>query len=183
MGPAFVKPAEEKGFQAKVYENGRTLRKATEAFDPNLLVLVSEPVSFDVEYRFFVIGGSDLIPMGKRVVAGSIYIRNGDIAEVDGEWPCDAGELAAARAFAESALYSIGPGWTTYTHGLSGLSAPSLLPAGLVLDVGRFNAGARKDQWGIVEANPAWGAGLCGCDTAPVLEVLRRTTVPAVPQP
>ena len=36
-----------------------------------------------------------------------------------------------------------------------------------------------KDRgWGVVEANPAWASGLCGCDPAGVLRVLRRATVP-----
>jgi hypothetical protein len=38
-----------------------------------------------------------------------------------------------------------------------------------VVDVGRV-AGR---GWAVVEANPAWGSGLYGCDAARVLPVLR----------
>jgi hypothetical protein len=48
------------------------------------------------------------------------------------------------------------------------------LPPAVVVDVGRM-AGR---GWGVVEANPAWASGLCGCDPAGVLPVLRRATVP-----
>jgi hypothetical protein len=50
----------------------------------------------------------------------------------------------------------------------------------VVVDVGRMTGRG----WGVVEANPAWASGLCGCDPAGVLPVLRRATVPrhAVPE-
>ncbi len=49
------------------------------------------------------------------------------------------------------------------------------LPPEVVVDVGRM---------AVVEANPAWASGLCGCDPAGVLPVLRRAAVPhgAVPE-
>src|SRR5579883_3109488 len=50
---AFVKPADDKAFRAAVYENGRSL-DASQLYPPSLMVLVSEPVFFRLEYRFFV---------------------------------------------------------------------------------------------------------------------------------
>jgi hypothetical protein len=32
--------------------------------------------------------------------------------------------------------------------------------------------------WGVVEANPAWASGLCGCNPSRLLPVLQRATVP-----
>jgi hypothetical protein len=47
------------------------------------------------------------------------------------------------------------------------------LPPAVVVDVGRMTGRG----WGVVEANPAWASGLCGCDPASVLPVLRRAVV------
>jgi hypothetical protein len=47
------------------------------------------------------------------------------------------------------------------------------LPPAVVVDVGRMEG----HGWGVVEANPAWASGLCGCDPAGVLPVLRRAAV------
>ncbi len=49
-----------------------------------------------------------------------------------------------------------------------------LVPPAAVIDVGRLAGGG----WAVVEANPAWGAGICGCDPAAVLPVLRRACIP-----
>jgi hypothetical protein len=48
------------------------------------------------------------------------------------------------------------------------------LPPAVVIDVGRMTGRG----WGVVEANAAWASGLCGCDPAAVLAVLRRAAVP-----
>ena len=68
---AFVKPTDEKCFPARVYANGASI-----APDPvlpqDLPVLVSEPVVFEVEFRFFV--------LERSVSALSPYIRAGEIA-------------------------------------------------------------------------------------------------------
>ena len=48
------------------------------------------------------------------------------------------------------------------------------LPPAIVLDVGRLATGG----WAVVEGNPAWASGLCGCDPAAVLSVLAAATVP-----
>lgn len=66
----FIKPADDKCFEAKIYEPG--------TFSPNPIinddypVLVSEPVQFDVEYRTFTNGGM-------MVETWSNYLFYGDI--------------------------------------------------------------------------------------------------------
>lgn len=149
-GRAFVKPTDEKCFPARVYANGS-------AIDPDpvlphdLPVLVSEPVVFEVEYRCFV--------AERKLVALSPYLRGGEIARgPEGVWEAEEEEVAAVRACIEALL---------------GDSTAELPPA-VVVDVGRM-AGR---GWGVVEANAAWASGLCGCDPAAVLAVLRRACVP-----
>lgn len=147
---AFVKPTDEKCFPARVYDGGAAIAPDP-GLPPDLPVLVSEPVVFEIEYRCFV--------AERRVLALSPYIRGGEIARnAEGEWEADAGEVAAARACVEAVL----------------ADASAEVPPAVVIDVGRM----ADRGWGVVEANPAWASGLCGCDPAAVLAVLRRAAVP-----
>jgi hypothetical protein len=106
---------------------------------------------FEVELRFLVVE--------RRVATCSPYIRGGEIARsAAGDWEAESGEIEEATA-AMRAL----------------LADPDVdLPPAVVVDVGRM-AGR---GWGVVEANPAWASGICGCDPAGVLTVLQRATVP-----
>jgi ATP-grasp domain-containing protein len=147
---SFVKPPDEKWFGAAVYATGREIEVA-EGMEDTYPVLISEPVSFEVEYRFFV--------LDRAIAAGSIYIRGGAIARSgEGEWPADPADTAAATAFLEGMLKD-----------------PAVeMPAAVVIDVGRI----QDRGWAVVEANPAWASGLCDADPLAVLGVLRRATVP-----
>jgi hypothetical protein len=149
-GRVFVKPTDEKCFPARVYADGAAIAPDP-VLPPDLPVLVSEPVVFEVEFRFFV--------LGREAAAFSPYIRGGEIARsAAGEWEAGTEEIEAATA----ALASV-------------LSDPEVeLPPAVVVDVGRM-AGR---GWGVVEANPAWASGLCGAVPANVLPVLKRASVP-----
>jgi hypothetical protein len=145
----FVKPTDEKCFPARVYENGAAI-DPDPALARDLPVLVSEPVCFEVEFRFFI--------AERRVGAFSPYIRNGSIARnSEGDWIAGEAEVEAANA-AIRALFE---------------DNEVELPPAVVVDVGHM-AGR---GWGVVEANPAWASGLCGSDPTGVLAVLRRATV------
>jgi ATP-grasp domain, R2K clade family 3 len=146
----FVKPTDEKCFPARVYADGPSI-----APDPvlpkDLPVLVSEPVVFEVEFRFFV--------LEREVAAFSPYIRSGEIARsAAGDWEATPEEIKAATVALGAVL----------------ADGEVELPPAVVIDVGRM-AGR---GWGVVEANPAWASGLCGSDPAGVLSVLRRAAVP-----
>lgn len=145
-----VKPPDEKWFGARVYATGAEIDVA-EGMEDEYPVLISEPVVFEVEYRFFV--------LERGIAAGSIYIRGGEIARGgEGEWRADPADTAAATEFLEGMLRDP--------------AAP--LPAAVVVDVGR----TQDRGWAVVEANPAWASGLCDADPLAVLGVLRRATVP-----
>jgi hypothetical protein len=147
--PSFVKPPDEKWFGAAVYASGAAIEVA-EGMEDEYPVLISEPVRFEVEYRFFI--------LDRAIATGSIYIRGGAIARSgEGEWPADPADTAAA---------------TEFLAGMLGDPAVQL-PAAVVIDVGRV----QDRGWAVVEANPAWASGICDADPLLVLPVLRRAAV------
>lgn len=151
--PAFVKPAGEKSFGARVYKSGAELRQVAVSFNQKMNVLVSDPVKFEVEYRCFV--------LKNRIATASVYIREGTLAERDGEWPCEDGELNEAVLFAHEVVYRMA----------------DQCPVAFVLDVGRI----ADRGWAVVEANPCWGSGLCSCDEFKVLQVLEHSLIRGQP--
>jgi ATP-grasp domain, R2K clade family 3 len=146
----FIKPTDEKCFPARVYTDGAALEP-----DPvlplDLPVLVSEPGVFEVEFRFFIVE--------RHVAALSPYIRGGEIARTAaGDWEATPEEIEGARTAIRTML-----------------EEPEVeLPPAVVVDIGRMT----DRGWGVVEANPAWASGLCGCDPVSVLPVLQRAAVP-----
>ena len=146
--PRFVKPADDKCFQAKVYDSGVQL--PANAVIPDVTpVLVSEPVDWHVEFRCFV--------LGRSIVTLSPYWRDGALAEDEsGQWSDPRGD--EAREFAAAVVGDLAVA----------------LPPAVVVDVGLI-AGR---GWAVVEANAAWGSGIYGCDPAEVLTVVRRSCVP-----
>lgn len=144
----FVKPVDEKIFPARVYESGRDVEPAGD-FPDSALVLISEPVAFDLEVRAFV--------LERKVSALSAYIRGGAIArDAFGDWPLSPAEREGALGFLDDLL-----------------ADPELdLPDAVVVDVGC----TAERGWAVVEANACWASGLCGCDPRDVLPVLRRAS-------
>jgi len=144
-GPVFLKPPNQKTFPARVYPAGEDLPDMPGA-DP---VLVSEPVTWAAEFRFFV--------RDRSVLAWSPYWRNGALARENDAWVVDPETAHATRRVVDRLL-----------------ADPSVsLPPALVIDAGVIeNRGAA-----VVEANEASGTGIYGCDPLRVLEVLRAATV------
>ena len=144
-GPAFIKPPNEKSFKSMVYATGAEL--PTE-FDDSMAVLIAEPVSWEAEYRCFV--------LDRAVKTLSPYLRSGRLAKLD-EFAAPDEEIEEARGFAEHVL----------------ADAALEFPHAVVLDIGRI-AG---DGWAVVELNGAWGSGIYGCDPNEVLAVIRHATI------
>jgi hypothetical protein len=140
--PTFIKPAEDKSFPAAVYADSAALLAVTPDLPDDLPVLLSEPVTWEVEYRIFARDG--------KPVTISPYFRNGELVykQLRG-WYAPAGEKADALAFAASVLNN----------------RSAVLPSGIVVDVGII-AGR---GFAVIEANPAWASGLYGCDPAGAL--------------
>ena len=146
--PQFVKPADGKIFEPKVYQNGADL-PTEDHVDGCIPVLCSEIVNFRLEVRCFI--------LDKHVVTLSPYWRNDALAEREGGWPFESDEEAVARHFAQQVCES-----------------PEVdLPPSCTLDVGRLEDGT----WAVIEANPCWGAGLYGCDPSAVLDSLKASII------
>ncbi|GAA0296268.1 hypothetical protein GCM10009540_14260 [Streptomyces turgidiscabies] len=110
--PAFVKPPNDKSFPARVYPDGSRL-PGPDAVDDGTPVLVSDIVTFAVEYRLFLLDG--------EVRTGSRYLTDGELDVV----PLDEDpRRAEVLAFA-------------------GRLAPSYLPSAVVVDVGLLTEGSR----------------------------------------
>jgi hypothetical protein len=141
---AFMKPADDKCFAARVYDSGQEL-PSTEILADSTPVLISEPVIWEVEFRCFV--------MDRRVSTHSVYARHGDIAQAGADdWPAPQDEMSAALAFAETVVQDDRIG----------------LPPSVVIDVGVIS----NRGWAVVEANASWASGIYGCDPRKVLQVL-----------
>lgn len=142
--PLFVKPAGEKAFEARVYNSAQDLPLDDDQQE-SLWVLTSDVVQWKAEYRFFI--------LNKRIKAGSSYWRGEGSTLVDGAYQAPPDEFQAASDFVKKLLRG-------KRHGFAG--------AGAVIDVGLI----RGFGWAVVEANPAFGAGIYGCDPKRVLPVV-----------
>jgi len=141
---AFVKPADDKCFLARVCPSGAQLT-GEDILPGTTPVLIAEPVKWDVEFRCFV--------LEREVVTLSPYLRNGELAQSpEGRWEDERTEKA--RQFAQAVL----------TDG------SVELPPAVVMDVGMIDGRG----WAVIEANGAWGSGIYGCEPAAVLCVVRR---------
>lgn len=143
---AFIKPAEEKGVEAKIYESGAEL-PGPDLFRDDLPVLVQEIVHWRSEFRCFVLGSS--------VLTTAPYWLNGKIAQDNNrDWLKDAPENTEAAAFCATVLAD-----PTVRH-----------PHAFVMDVGETS----DRGWAVIEANAAFSSGIYGNDPFKALEVIRQ---------
>jgi len=150
---SFIKPAEEKCFEARIYSSGAEL-PAPGPLPEDLPVLVQEVVDWATEFRCFV--------LDHKVVTSSAYWRDGQSAKSeDGSWSASGAELEEASRFCETVLAD-----QTVTF-----------PDAVALDVGVI----RGHGWAVIECNAAFGSGIYGCDPVAVLRVLRRACRPRSP--
>lgn len=146
--PRFIKSADGKEFDARIYDSGKDLPRG-QVIGDSLPVLVQDIVRFEVEYRCFV--------ADRTVKVASSYWRHGkDPRSENGIWSTS--ELSDAVKFC-SAL----------------LADPKVcVPDACVIDVGIIEG----KGWAVIESNAAWTSGVYGCDGAAVLPVLRRACRP-----
>lgn len=143
---AFVKPPNDKSFPASVYE-GCSLPVE---YDDDMPVLVSDVVSWETEFRCFV--------LDRTLITYSIYSRKGELQR-DSQFQSEMVEDNGLEEFMAGLL-----------------GDPRVdLPEATVVDVGYI----KGSGWACVEQNAAWGAGIYGCDPRKVLEVVRRAAVRA----
>lgn len=159
--PAFVKPPREKWLPAAVYANGSRLPRA-DGLGPETPLLISEIVTFTVEYRLFV--------LDREIVTGSRYAVHGrlDPAPLTG----DPNEQAV-KEFVIELLHPL------MTEPDGEWTGRGLIPSAFVLDIGLIESpetGAQ--QWAVVEANMAWFAHCYAADPDRVLDVVLRSAGP-----
>lgn len=142
----FIKPADDKCFDAKVYEVGSF--NPSDLIEDDYPVLVSDVVSWDLEYRFFV----DEF----KVKTWSNYIYYNNIANPK-YYSSIPSEEYNLILFAEDLL-----------NDLSNLNIETV-PS--VIDIGRIPG----KGWAVIETNPAWASGLYGCDPGEALNVMSKT--------
>ncbi len=146
---AFIKPADDKCFTAKVYERGSEIPDS-DALTDATPVLISEPVHWTLEFRSFI--------LERELLTISPYLRDGELCQdTKGQWVATETELSHAEGFIHNVL----------------ADERVALPPAVVIDVGLI----AKRGWAVVEANAAWGSGIYGCDPDRVLKVIRRACI------
>ncbi len=149
--PMFVKPPRDKSLTACVYADGSRL-PGDEHHAADTPVLVSEIVTFLVEYRLFVLDGT--------VHAASRYATHGRLDPA----PLD---VCLHRADV-----------LNFAAGLLGTCGDSL-PSAVVVDVGLASDADRgTEHWAVVEANMAWFSTSYAADPDRVLDVVLRAAGP-----
>jgi len=144
--PAFVKPPNDKSFPAGVYRGSELpIEYADES-----LVLVSEVVTWEKEFRCFI--------LNRSLRTYSLYSRFGELQR-ETEFASSPDEDQQLEEFVSTLL----------------ADSRVDLPNATVVDVGTI---AGKG-WACVEQNAAWGAGIYGCDPTAVLEVIRHASAKA----
>jgi hypothetical protein len=144
----FIKPADDKCFDAKVYEPGTF--KPNETIADDYPVLVSEVVQWDMEYRAFVGTGGPYL----QVKTWSNYLFHGQINEPKLHQMLP-GNLRTLADWLDGAL------WKCRMH-LG--TVPSVIDVGVIPGQG----------WAIIETNQAWASGLYGCDAFEALTVMEE---------
>lgn len=135
--PIFIKPALAKSFPSQVYDK-KMLQQISEAPE-EMLVCISEPVKWVLEYRCFI--------LNREVLTLSAYRRYGELYHENLKMPKE--EFEDAKSFVEEVLQD----------------NRVEIPSGLVIDVGYIE----EKGWAVVESNECWASGIYGCDPEKVL--------------
>lgn len=151
---AFIKPADQKLFPAKVYQPTESMT-GLELLNPDDPILVSEVVNFTKEYRFFI--------LNRQIQTGSIY------------WDQD--HVPQTKMGYEGLS---DPLWSEAKHFTEQICQQQLdWPASFVLDVGYLATG----EWAVIEFNPTWASGIYGCSPEAVLPCLKASQVSILKEP
>ena len=146
----FIKPADDKCFEARVYEPGEF--KPHESIPDDYPVLVSEIVQWDLEYRFFV----GQYQGAMMPFTWSNYLFYGEINSPKFHRMVPA-DLQNIEQFVSDML------WSCNAHNVE--TVPSVIDVGVIPD---------KD-WAVIESNQAWASGLYGCDPLEAIKVMEQS--------
>lgn len=141
---AFIKPAREKWFEAKVWRVGETILGTPLADDE---IYVSEITPFTHEVRCFVLDG--------EVQTSSYYIIDGKVWDTTDLKP---DEINFDQQIQDTPI----PGMCRAIYAKGGL------PRGVVMDFGYTS----NREWALIEFNEAWASGLYYCDYEKCFDVI-----------
>lgn len=142
----FIKPADDKVFDAKVYAPGELITHEVVSLDTP--TLVSDVVEFDLEYRTFT--------NGKKVYTWSNYVCYEHIADPKYWDMIPHGNDRFPHDIVNDVLHHL------KFHDTGVTTVPS------VIDVGRIPG----KGYAIIETNQCWASGLYGCDPMAALKVM-----------
>lgn len=145
---AFIKPARDKWFEAKVYKEGETITGSPIDGDE---IYVSEIVKFVDEVRCFVLNG--------EVLTSSLYRINNQVWDITG-LPPDL--INFDKQIKDTPIQQHVKDIWTVCKGL---------PNGVVIDFGRQPDG----KWSLIEFNEAWASGLYYCTPELCFEVIQAS--------
>lgn len=145
----FIKPADDKCFEAKVYEPGEF--QPSEYISDDYPVLVSDIVEWSMEYRTFVGRGND----HHYPFTWSNYLFHGQINEPKLHHMIP-GDLEHIEEFMRPLL------WSCHKNDMTG---PAVIDVGVIPGKG----------WAVIETNQAWASGLYGCDPLKALKVMEQS--------
>lgn len=145
----FIKPADDKVFEAKVYSPGTLVTHDVVTDDTP--TLVSDVVQFDLEYRCFVLHG--------YVMTWSNYVCYENLA--DPKYWDMVPIMRGKKKFDRLMPYDF----------VQELCRSNIVTEPSVVDVGRIPG----KGWSIIETNQAWASGLYGCDPMQALKVMEAS--------
>src|SRR5574338_90489 len=145
----FIKPADDKCFDAKVYEPGAF--NPSQFVEDNYPVLVSDIVEFTMEYRCFVDDWT--------VRTWSNYIYEGNLADPH-YWEKVPEGIQHPKDFVQEMLHDISTWWGCPDSIYN--TTASVIDVGYIPDKG----------WAIIETNEACASGLYGCDPLEAIKVM-----------
>jgi hypothetical protein len=132
---AFIKPVNDKWFEARVYKEGEVITGAPIGSDQ---IYVSEIVKFVDEVRCFV--------LGDKILTASLYRINGQVWDITG--------LPPDEINFDDRIDS-----TPIPEYVKAIRNKCHLPYGIVMDFGRLENG----EWSLIEFNEAYASGLYYC--------------------
>lgn len=153
----FIKPADDKCFDAKVYEPGEF--NPSEIILDDYPVLVSEPVQWDLEYRFFIQPRTESIAVDPRsggIRAWSNYIFYENVADPK-FW-----DMTPITGLGGHTVLDFADHLTIDLYRNDIPTVPSVIDIGRIVGKG----------WAVIETNQAWASGLYGCDPMEALKVM-----------
>jgi|SRR5271165_1166990 len=148
----FIKPADDKVFQSKVYGSGRELPTSLDGDTP---VLISDVMRFTSEYRCIV--------KNRQVISCSCYWMHTKQMQASKQSP----EFNLPKNYDNNHNDVV-----SFTNKILKDDRVQCVDS-CVINLGRYD----KDKYAIIEENPIYAAGMYGCDPVAILDGLKSACI------